>query len=348
MKTQIVNTGISLLLKAGKSTIDEIKQITLPIDPKGRELTMLKDEDLHVTLIGIKDFKKFKGVWDDEKVNNYFKEKKVIKDVGTSMVSHFQRVEKDIIEKGKMGILGEAYLIERGEKISAITTMEYEDMYKEIVDQACECQGLENPNPDRLYHITIANNGGGNPFKSIGDVTRKDTCKKGNLVLIRGVSGSGKTTIANLLQALADSPQGGGNSGYSLDLVCNGALKEKGKYDYHLHNYSKHYKQHCMSFSADRYFVKDKKYEFDATKLKEAHSLCQDKTEKAMKDGILTVIVHNTFTEEWEMLHYFALAEKYNYKAITLIAENRHGSVSTHNVPDEALERQKERFDVKL
>ena len=348
MEMKIVNTGISLLLKAGKSTIDEIKQLPLPIDSKGRELTMLKDEDLHVTLIGIKDFKKFKGVWDNEKVNNYFKEKKVIKDVGTSMVSHFQRVEKDIIEKGKIGIWCEADIIERGEKISAIVSLENEDMYKKIVDQACECQGLENPNPDRFYHITIANNGGGNPFKSIGDVTRKDTCKRGNLVLIRGVSGSGKTTIANLLQALADSPQGGGNSRYALDLVCTGALKEKGKHDYHLHNHSKHYEQSCMSFSADRYFVKDRKYEFDATKLKEAHSICQEKTEKAMKDGILTVIVHNTFTEEWEMLHYFALAEKYNYKVITLIAENRHGSISTHNVPGEVIENQKERFNIKL
>ena len=41
--------------------------------------------------------------------------------------------------------------------------------------------GLENPEPDRFFHITIANNkenpkspGLADPFSSIGDITEKD------------------------------------------------------------------------------------------------------------------------------------------------------------------------------
>ena len=46
--------------------------------------------------------------------------------------------------------------------------------FKTFVDKVYNSVGLENPEPDRFYHITLANNEGGNPFKSIGNVTKKD------------------------------------------------------------------------------------------------------------------------------------------------------------------------------
>ena len=36
------------------------------------------------------------------------------------------------------------------------------------------------------------------------------------------------------------------------------------------------------------------------------------------------IVVHNTFTKEWEMKAYFDLAEKYGYNLYTIIIENRH------------------------
>ena len=45
---------------------------------------------------------------------------------------------------------------------------------EQSVDSVYKSLGLENPEPDRFYHITLANNEGGNPFKSIGNVTKKD------------------------------------------------------------------------------------------------------------------------------------------------------------------------------
>jgi hypothetical protein len=60
------------------------------------------------------------------------------------------------------------------------------------------------------------------------------------------------------------------------------------------------------------------------------------------------IAVSNTFTQEWEMEDYFKLAEKYEYKIVSLILENRHGSQNVHGVPDDKIEIMKKRFQVKL
>ena len=106
---------------------------------------------------------------------------------------------------------------------------------------------------------------------------------------------------------------------------------------------------------ADKFFYdKEGKYNFDATKLKEAHEWCRNQVETRMKDNqnnsqyYPNIVVSNTFTKEWEMSEYFDLAKKYGYKVFTLIVENRHGGVNTHGVPEEKLEQMKERFQIKL
>lgn len=132
------------------------------------------------------------------------------------------------------------------------------------------------------------------------------------LILLRGVSGSGKSTTAKLF---------GG-----------------------------------IHIEADQYFVRDNgEYKFDPSQLRHAHNYCQTQTESWMKtDGIRvnidTIVVSNTFTEEWEMKPYFELADKYGYCVFSLIVENRHGGVNEHGVPDEKLEQmeQKLRNNIKL
>jgi predicted kinase len=131
-----------------------------------------------------------------------------------------------------------------------------------------------------------------------------------NLILLRGLPGAGKSTAAGLL----GSPGAG----------------------------SAHYE-------ADMYFALETgEYQFDATKLPQAHSWCKNMVEKAMIDDLATVIVSNTFTQEWEMKDYYALAEKYGYRVTSLIVENRHGGVNIHDVPEEALDKMEKRFVVKL
>lgn len=133
------------------------------------------------------------------------------------------------------------------------------------------------------------------------------------LYIVRGVPGSGKSTLAlNLV-------------GHDF-LVCE----------------------------ADKYFMFDGEYKFDASKLKDAHESCRNLVETYMKDSLVNdqfyreIAVSNTFTQEWEMQPYFDLAKKYGYMVFSIIVENRHGGSNQHNVPAEAIQRMKDRFNVKL
>jgi predicted kinase len=105
---------------------------------------------------------------------------------------------------------------------------------------------------------------------------------------------------------------------------------------------------------ADMFFMKEGEYQFDFTKLKDAHAWCQESTEKTMisldipKFGTKRITVSNTFTQEWEMKPYFDLAEKHGYKVYSLIVENRHGGVNEHGVPEDKLEIMKKRFEISL
>ncbi len=123
------------------------------------------------------------------------------------------------------------------------------------------------------------------------------------LILLRGLPGSGKSTFAKL--------------------ICN---------------------QHV---EADMYFMQDGEYKFDATKLKQAHEWCRDKTETWMQKRY-NVVVSNTFTQEWEMETYYKLAGQYGYRVHSIIMENRHDGVNEHGVPADKLEQMKDRFEVKL
>jgi predicted kinase len=133
-----------------------------------------------------------------------------------------------------------------------------------------------------------------------------------NLYLIRGIPGSGKSTLA---EQLGDS-----------------------------------------HFETDKYFTDmHGNYKFDATKLKKAHEWCQSQVELAMIQNRITygldssdIVVSNTFTQEWEMDHYYKLAESYGYRVFSIIVENRHGGENQHGVPADKMQAMKDRFEVKL
>jgi len=108
-----------------------------------------------------------------------------------------------------------------------------------------------------------------------------------------------------------------------------------------------------IRIEADQYFMEDGVYNFDASKLKNAHNYCQSQTQAWMKtDGeqvnVERIVVSNTFTQEWEMKPYFEMSEKYGYRVYSLIVENRHGGINEHGVPEESLQRMENRFETKL
>jgi len=46
--------------------------------------------------------------------------------------------------------------------------------FQDYADELCENLGIANPEPHRYFHTSVANNHGGNPFKSVGDITEAD------------------------------------------------------------------------------------------------------------------------------------------------------------------------------
>jgi len=135
------------------------------------------------------------------------------------------------------------------------------------------------------------------------------------LYIVRGIPGSGKSTFAKKLVG-------------EDFLVCE----------------------------ADKYFINQEngKYEFDISKIKDAHKWCQNMVENYMKDSMINdqyypeIAVSNTFTQEWEMRPYFELAKTYGYKVFSVIVENRHGGTNQHEVPEEVLTKMCERFEITL
>lgn len=133
------------------------------------------------------------------------------------------------------------------------------------------------------------------------------------LFLIRGIPGSGKSTFAHQI--------------WDDHAICE----------------------------ADKFFYdREGNYNFDASKLHQAHVWCQDRVEVKMilnkiKDEHYTeIVVSNTSTTDSELEPYIELANKYGYRVVSLIVENRHGNKSVHNVPEETLEKMEKRFSVKL
>jgi predicted kinase len=119
-------------------------------------------------------------------------------------------------------------------------------------------------------------------------------------------------------------------------------------------------------FEADQFWYDEAgNYNFNADRLPEAHEWCQKQVEARMehdiedaKEGIIfegqsdfvlsEIVVSNTTTTEKEIEPYLELARKYDYKVVSLIVENRHGNKSIHNVPEEVMEKMKNRFSIKL
>lgn len=101
--------------------------------------------------------------------------------------------------------------------------------------------------------------------------------------------------------------------------------------------------------SADDYFTtRDGEYLWSADKVGTAHGWCQRKCRRFMKKQIDRIVIANTNTTEREMQPYFELATQFGYKVFSVIVENRHGSASVHNVPEESLQKMRDRFSVKL
>lgn len=140
--------------------------------------------------------------------------------------------------------------------------------------------------------------------------------KKKLLFLVRGLPGSGKSTVGKLIE---------NSNHYETDAFF---IKD-GEYKFDPNQLQEAHK-----------WCKDQ-VEQDMKDHEELRGEFADKVENY-------ITVSNTFTQEWEMKPYYELAQKYGYDVISLIVENRHNGVNIHNVPQETMEKMKKRFEIKL
>jgi energy-coupling factor transporter ATP-binding protein EcfA2 len=120
------------------------------------------------------------------------------------------------------------------------------------------------------------------------------------LILLRGVSGAGKSKLANIL---AEALSG-------------------------------------RAYAADDFLMNGDKYEWSADKLGEAHMACVSSVESELSSGSGIVIVHNTMTSEKDVVPYKEIADRNGAMLISLVVENRHGGKNTHGVPQASIDRQ--------
>ena len=137
--------------------------------------------------------------------------------------------------------------------------------------------------------------------------------KEKYLVIIRGLSGSGKTTFA--------------------DLICGDTESR-------------------IAIAADDYFYDENdNYNFEASDLKKAHAWCRQEVEICMEQGFEVIVVHNTFTRGWEVEPYLQIAAKQGYRLIvsSLFDSGLNDSLlsarSEHNVQIHNVRRQRQRWE---
>ena len=131
-----------------------------------------------------------------------------------------------------------------------------------------------------------------------------------SLIILRGLPGAGKTSLAKI-------------------------LSENGKWPI---------------FSNDDYFTDPNTgiYTFRFAENHVAYEQCRNNTELAMQQGNEKIIIHNTFTIDWEIDPYFLLASKHNYQIHVLTVENHHGGKNSHGISEEQIGKMAEKYKVKL
>ncbi len=127
-----------------------------------------------------------------------------------------------------------------------------------------------------------------------------------HLILVRGLPGSGKTTLARMFSGM----------GYV------------------------HAEADQFFETVDETF--NRTYSFNPGLLPQAHAFCLARADEGLR---LTgfVVVSNTFSRLWEMQPYVDLAKKHGAKLTVVETQGNYGSI--HGVPQTTIDKMKERWE---
>ena len=154
--------------------------------------------------------------------------------------------------------------------------------------------------------------------------------KNGELFLIRGLPGSGKTTLAyKFWEYAAYHYESGLESGHIT------------------------HEDPPIMCSNDDYFYQDRdartgkgygEYVYDGYRRKMAWTDCAGRVAEAMKAKRTAIFVHNTFARQLEINPYIRLAKQHGYKLTVMTCDGSYEN--THRVPSDTIERMKANWEV--
>ncbi len=92
-------------------------------------------------------------------------------------------------------------------------------------------------------------------------------------------------------------------------------------------------------YEADMFFIRDGRYVYDASRIRDAHAWCQRMTREALAQG-RRVVVSNTFTRLSELAPYLNMSDGIR------VVEARGNWNNVHDVPPQTISRMAERWEV--
>lgn len=128
-----------------------------------------------------------------------------------------------------------------------------------------------------------------------------------NCLVLRGSSGSGKSSLAKYIQSL-------------------------------------NFNNNTRIVSADYFFTDPQgNYNFNPALLGQAHAQCKEKFFEAMKDGV-DILVDNTNTARKDRNFYLNAAKEKGYRVFSVVVESVNNTENVHGVDEETILKQRNKL----
>ena len=107
----------------------------------------------------------------------------------------------------------------------------------------------------------------------------------------------------------------------------------------------------AITLSTDQFFIKDGKYQFDKTKLKEAHEATWEAFKSAISSDSQVIIINNTNIKKFHYAHYVDYAQRHGYLTSVVIipandvSDRELATRNVHNVDQGTISKMRKEFE---